>query len=143
MPRRSISFMPRVIRPARAFKPSCMPSAMPVATASTFFIAPPSSAPSTSPPEYARRFGACSRLASCCANAASSECTVTALGRPAATSLANDGPVTTAAGRPGSRSATSSCRKRPVPGSKPLVAQAIAVPASSSGASSASIAANA
>ena len=48
--RRSISLRPRVIRPARAFRPSSMPSATPVATASTFFIAPPSSAPTMSSP---------------------------------------------------------------------------------------------
>ena len=37
-------------QPARAFRPSSMPSATPVATVSTFFIAPPSSAPTMSLP---------------------------------------------------------------------------------------------
>ncbi len=101
-----------------------MPSATPVATASTFFIAPPSSAPAMSLPVYARNVGACSICATLFANAASAECTVSAVGSPSATSRANDGPVTTAAACCGKRSATSSCRKRPETGSKPFVAHA-------------------
>jgi len=68
---------------------------------------------------------------------------VIALGKPAATSRANEGPVITAAGRPGSRSATSSWRKRPVPGSKPLLAQAIAVCADNRGTIAARVSAKA
>ncbi len=49
---------------------------------------------------------------------------VSAVGRPWATSLANEGPVTTASGTSGpSTSSATSCRKRLEPGSKPLVAQ--------------------
>ena len=44
-PSRVISARPRVTRAARAFRPSCMPSAMPVAIASTFLTAPPTSTP--------------------------------------------------------------------------------------------------
>ena len=47
-PRRVISVSPRVISAARAFRPSDNPSAMPVAIASTFLTAPPTSTPITS-----------------------------------------------------------------------------------------------
>ena len=48
-PSRVISASPRVMSAARAFSPaSGMPSTMPVAMASTFFTAPPTSTPITS-----------------------------------------------------------------------------------------------
>src|SRR5690606_41428073 len=66
--------------------------------------------------------------------AGSSPRTVTAVGRRRVTALAKEGPVTTASGTRGpSTSAATSCRKRPEPGSKPLVAQATPAPAGSSG----------
>ena len=53
-PRRVISAKPRVMSAARAFIPKPNPSAMPVAIASIFFTAPPTSTPITSSVEYTR-----------------------------------------------------------------------------------------
>jgi len=47
-PRRAISARPRVIRVALVLSPSPMPTAIPTASAITFFTAPPSSQPTTS-----------------------------------------------------------------------------------------------
>ena len=64
--RRVISASPRVISAARAFSPSPRPSTMPQAIASTFFTAPPISAPATSSavigPEGRCRQRGCQRL---------------------------------------------------------------------------------
>ena len=48
VPRRVISARPRVMRVERVLMPSPMPSAAPIATAMTFFVAPAISVPTTS-----------------------------------------------------------------------------------------------
>jgi glycerol-3-phosphate dehydrogenase (NAD(P)+) len=93
---------------------------------------------------FGEKLGPCSTSATAWVKAASSPCTVNAVGRPAATSLANDGPVTTASGTSGpSTSPATSCRKRPLPGSNPLVAQATPACAGRSGASACRVSVNA
>ena len=54
-PRRVISARPRVTSAARAFKPKSRPSHSPVAIASTFLTAPPTSTPTMSSLAYTRR----------------------------------------------------------------------------------------
>jgi len=65
---------------------------MPAATAMTFFSAPPSSTPTRSVLEYNRRRGPFSAAATREAKAASADATVSAVGRPCATSRAKLGP---------------------------------------------------
>ena len=115
---------PRVIRAARAFSPSSSPSTSPVAMAITFLTRarrarrPPRRGSCT-----ARSAGAARRRCRSERDAARpTTATTSAVGRPWATSRANDGPESTATGRPGSRSARSSDMRRPCCGSRPFVA---------------------
>ncbi len=54
-PRRAVSASPRVMIEALVLSPKPIPSAMPVASAMTFFTAPPSSQPTTSTLVYGRK----------------------------------------------------------------------------------------
>ena len=82
-------------------------------------MAPPGPAPTLSLPVEARKLGPCRHCATWSANAGVSECTVTAVGRPSATSRANEGRVTNARGVPAaSIDAGTAWRKRPEPGAK-------------------------
>ncbi len=130
VPRRVSSASPRVMSAARAFDPNPSPSEMPAAMAITFLIAPPSCTPATSVLVYTRIRSLRSQPAMRSATAGVVEATVSAVGRCSATSRANVGPETTPDARnPGSSSATTSDNSLPLPGSRPLVAQASTVSA--------------
>src|SRR5258708_2516272 len=121
-PSRVISASPRVISAARVLYPRPRPSRMPVASAMTFFSAPPSSTPMTSVDEYTRN---CGVEKICCASRAISSVSAaatTAVGWPLKTSCAKDGPDTTAIGVPDSRaSLNTSLIVASRSGSSPLV----------------------
>ena len=88
--------MPRVIKEAFVLSPNPMPSAIPTASAMTFFTAPPSSQPITSVFVYGRKYGVRQALCSRSAVARSVHATTDAAGCPLAISLARLGPLTTA-----------------------------------------------
>ena len=129
-PRRLISASPRVMSAARAFMPSCRPSHSPVAMASTFFTAPPTSTPTMSSLAYTRRLGPWKARTSALRTAACSLAATSAVGRASATSWAKLGPLSTPACRRGATWAHTSCASRPRPwlpgatASKPLHSQA-------------------
>src|SRR5690606_9225543 len=73
--------------------------------------------------KYTRKLSVCKAFTTFFANASWSDATATKVGLPAATSLAKDGPVISAVGTSSPKmSIATSCRKRPAPGSKPLLA---------------------
>jgi hypothetical protein len=69
-----------VINAARALRPSDNPSAMPVAIASTFFMAPPTSTPIGSADEYTRSDSPWKACTARSANAASTLAATSAVG---------------------------------------------------------------
>jgi len=80
---------------------------MPEAIAMTFFTAPPTSTPITSLLAYTRKRAWCNACAVTRANSSSPEASVSAVGRPCATSWAKLGPDNTAHFHPcGNTSAT-------------------------------------
>ena len=119
-PSRAISAKPRVISAAWAEAPRSLPSEMPQAMASTFLTAPPTSAPIRSSARYGRKAGMEMVSASFMPSASSAQASVTAVGRPRATSMAKLGPDRTAAGAPGRISASTSVISLPVSRSIPL-----------------------
>ena len=121
VPRRVISARPRVISAARAFRPRPRPSATPVAIASTFLTAPPTSTPTRSSLAYTRMVPPCKAETTAPRKVALCEAMVSAHGRPRATSWANEGPDRAPPGiLSPSTSSTIWCGSRPVPPSKPL-----------------------
>ena len=119
-PRRVISAKPRVISAARAFSPRFRPSAMPVAMASTFFTAPPTSTPIGSVEVYTRRLSEWKAATACSAKAVSRLAATRAVGWPNATSLAKLGPDSTPLRACGRKASAISWPRRPLPFSKPL-----------------------
>ena len=125
-PNRVSSARPRVIKAVRALAPKPTPSEIPAPIAITFLTAPPSCMPIKSSLLYTRNERPqCSKSANCCANSGEVDETEIAVGEPIAISFANVGPESTASAisSPSSCCATS-CNKRPVFGSRPLVAHA-------------------
>ena len=95
-PSRAVSASPRVISVARVLSPKPIPSAIPQASAITFFTAPPSSQPTTSPFVYGRRYGVKQARCTTPARSGSAQATTVADGCSSAISRARLGPVTTA-----------------------------------------------
>jgi len=81
-----------------ALFPSCSPSTMPAAMASTFFSAPAISTPTTSSLRLTRRQGLASMADACCASSTLSEAATIMVGRPCISSTANEGPDSTTMG---------------------------------------------
>ena len=123
-PRRDISVNPRVISAVRALAPKPMPSDIPAPMAMTFFTAPPSCTPIKSGLLYTRKLlPQCSSCWRSSEKAWSVDASEIAVGRPAASSLANVGPEITASGiSVPSTSRATSCNRRPVSASSPFVA---------------------
>ncbi len=88
----------------------------------TFLRAPASSTPTTSSLEYTRKTRVARGRWTLSATAWSAEATTTAVGSPLATSMANEGPESTASGRPGTSAAATSVMRRSVSTSRPFVA---------------------
>jgi hypothetical protein len=91
--RRLISASPRVISAARELWPNSRPSQMPAAIATTFLRAPPISTPMTSSVLYTRKRWFVKASCAACVKALLRPATSTAVGMPAATSLAKLGPL--------------------------------------------------
>ena len=125
-PKRDNSAKPRVISAVRAFAPNPTPSEIPAPMAITFLTAPPSCIPIKSSLLYTlNERPQCNKSAICLANADDVDDTEIAVGEPIAISLAKVGPESTANGTSSPSSCTAtSCNKRPVFGSSPLVAHA-------------------
>ena len=119
-PRRVISARPRVIKAARALRPRFMPSTMPVAIASTFLTAPPTSTPIGSVEVYTRRLSLWKAATACSVSATSVLAATSAVGWPSATSCAKLGPDKMPLRACGRKAWAISCPSRPVPFSKPL-----------------------
>src|SRR5439155_22387028 len=79
-PNRAVSASPRVISEARVLSPKPIPAAIPTASAITFFTAPPSSQPTTSPLVYGRRYGVVQACWTAAALAWSTQATTVAAG---------------------------------------------------------------
>ena len=124
VPRRVISARPRVMRAARALRPSCKPSHRPVATASTFLTAPPTSTPTRSSLAYTRNVGLWKALTRASRTCAWPLAATSAVGWPLATSWAKLGPLRAPASKSGATWACTSCGISPWPAvadaSKPL-----------------------
>ena len=130
-PRRVISAKPRVINAARAFRPSASPSHRPVAIASTFFTAPPTSTPTMSSLAYTRTLGLWKAATSASRTLACSLAATSAVGWLRATSCAKLGPLSTPERKVGATCAHTSWASKPasaacapVGDSKPLHSQA-------------------
>jgi len=95
-PSRAISARPRVISMALVLSPSPMPTAIPTASAITFFTAPPSSQPITSGLVYGRKYGVWQACWSHLAVVSSVLATTVAAYCRSAISRARLGPVITA-----------------------------------------------
>ena len=95
-PSRAVSASPRVISEARVLSPKPSPSAMPQASAMTFFTAPPSSQPTTSGFVYGRKYGVWQAACSASARSASVQAMTVAAGCSSAISRARFGPDSTA-----------------------------------------------
>ena len=87
-----ISDRPRVMSAASALRSKPIPLARPTAIATTFFAQPPISTPMTSSVRYGRKNGVWNASWTTRAYRRFLAAIVTAVGRPAATSTANDGP---------------------------------------------------
>ncbi len=111
-PKRDISAKPRVTKAARAFKPSPMPSASPVASAKTFLTAPPNSTPTQSLLVYTRRAAPCRACTSAWRTAAWGLAATRAHGLPCATSCAKLGPLSTPPKSAGATCCAISCPNR-------------------------------
>ena len=128
-PNRAISAKPRVISAARALSPNVKPSHKPVAIASTFFTAPPTSTPTQSSLPYSRRASVWKAFTNVCTTVASGLAATNAVGSPFATSCAKLGPLSTPVRKSGANVRASSCPSKPADSactgfSKPLHSQA-------------------
>ena len=126
---------PRVIKAVRALAPKPKPSDIPAPIAITFLTAPPSCIPIKSSLLYTlNERPQCKRSANCLAKSLEVDDTEIAVGKPIAISFAKVGPESTARGTSSPSSCTAtSCSKRPVFGSKPLVAHATSAPSDNQG----------
>ncbi len=116
-----ISLHPCATSAAMALLPSSSPSTMPAAMASTFLSAPAISTPMTSVLVLTRRLLLANSRCTRTASFTSSDAATMAVGRPCMSSMANDGPESTARGclRP-SAVGMSSLMLRQLPISSPL-----------------------
>ena len=113
---------------------------MPQAMASTFFTAPPASAPIMSVAKYGLKVGVAINSASSSAQPVSGQASVTAVGRPRATSPAKLGPDSTAGRACGMVSARTSVISFSDPCSIPLAQRTMRRPSRTCGAKALSVA---
>ncbi len=117
---------------ASEFAPKPNPSEMPAAMATTFFTQPPIPQPTTSPEVYGRKVFVWKASCTCFEIRSQRAATVTAVGSPFATSVANDGPESTARygwSGTGRTSSITSLIVMSVSSSIPFATQTMGVPA--------------